>query len=79
MPVLRSEERGFKSPMTKRDFCNHNLITNVALGIFMTMRANKNLYSRLIHDSPLQKNLVWKERIGREGRVLPPSDFSPSA
>jgi len=29
-------------------FCNHNLITNVALGIFMTMRANRGLYSRQV-------------------------------
>ena len=50
MFVSRSDVRGFKSPMTHRNFCNHYLITNVALGIFMTMRANKNLYSRLIHD-----------------------------
>ena len=48
MPVSRSEEQGFKSPLTHRNFCYHNLITNVALGIFMTMRANKNLYSRHI-------------------------------
>ena len=45
MGLSRSEVPGFKSPMTHRNFCNHNLITNVALGIFMTMRANKNLYS----------------------------------
>ena len=46
VPVSRSEVRGFNSPMTHRNFCNHNLITNVALGILMTMRVNKNLYSR---------------------------------
>ena len=46
MPVSRSEVRGFKSPMTHRNFCNHIFITNVALGIFMTMRATKILYSR---------------------------------
>ena len=55
--VSRSEVRGFKSPMTHRNFCNHNLITNVALGIYMTMRANKNLHSQHIRTlSPQKKN-----------------------
>jgi len=35
--VSRSEVRGFKSPVTHRHFRNHKLITNVALGIFVTL------------------------------------------
>ena len=42
--------------MAHRNFCNHSLITNVALGIFMTMRANKNLFSRHIRTLSLKKH-----------------------
>ena len=63
----KKDQRFTVKDMCKRNFCNHNSITNVAFGIFMTTKANKNLYFTSYSNALAQKHfkILWcKNRQG---------------